>query len=97
MQEEAFLRRGPGKRSSDSSLGKRDRPKEKDRSNKKPKKDKPSKTKKEKGNSGPKGSTGSKSEKKGSGTPKLHTDWGQAHNGIPQEVVDKRRADQSCT
>src|SRR5207302_5661796 len=93
MEEEGFLRRGPGKTGSDSSLGKRERPKEKDSANKKPKKDKPWKTKKEKGNSGTKGSMGSKSEKKGSGATKLHTDWEQAHDGIPQEVVDKRRAD----
>src|SRR5207302_604365 len=97
MQEEAFLRRGPGKRSSDSSLGKRERPKEKDNANKKPKKDKSWKMKKEKGNSGTKGLMGSKSKKKGSGAHKLHTDWEQAHDGIPQEVVDKRRADKGCT
>src|SRR5207237_3654826 len=59
MQEEAFLHRGPGKTGSDSSLGKRERPKEKDSANKKPKKDKPWKTKKEKGNSGTKESMGS--------------------------------------
>jgi len=95
MQEEAFQRRG-GRKSSESSLGKRERPKEKDRSNKKPKKDKPWKTK-EKRSSGTKGSKGSKPKKRGGGAPKLHTDWKQAHDGISQEVVDKRRADNGCT
>jgi hypothetical protein len=53
-------------------------------------------TAKAKGNFKPRGPKAIKSEK-GGNPPKLHTDWKQAHEGIPQDVIDVRRKNKGCT